>query len=330
MNLTEAFDKFQTNVNADPDEYSKARERRDHFRDAFDKEADVDRTMPSGSLARGSQHRPIHDVDLIVVYDRDEHPEWGAPGESASDALDHLHGRVRALLGINVDDGEGEHLPLVHRASTGNHAVRCYLDEDRNAPKAFTVDVVPALTTGDHLLIPEAKDSKWIETHPKFLIDLVLDRHAAWNRFVPLVRVLKFWNREQGKLMRSLAMEVLALRHLDQDERPQALQRFFTRAAAHIYDPIDDPAGYCGEIDDEFDRDAARERLDEAAGLAWRAIEAERRGETELAICIWRKVFGDQFPEPPGGCDQNGAGSSATGAASVVLPPRKVRDAPQG
>lgn len=180
-------------------------------------------------------------------------------------------------------------------------------------------------------MIPETKNSTWIETDPEHLIGLVLDRHAAWNRFVPLVRDLKFWNRSKGGLMRSLAMEVLALDHLPDGERPQALQEFFTSAAASIYEPILDPAGLCGEIDSDFDRAAAQKALEEAADLAWRAQAAEARGETDVAICIWRKVFGDAMPEPPSGCGNSPAHGAGVGAAApVVLPPRKVRDAPQG
>lgn len=143
MNLTEAFDQLQTNVNAASDEYQEARDRRDLFRTAFGSESAE--TVPSGSLARGSQHTPIHDVDLIIVFDAEEYPEWGRPGESAQSAIDHLHGRIRKLLGTNTDAGEGEVDAVVHRAFRGNHAVRCYLDEDASDPRAFTVDVVPAI-----------------------------------------------------------------------------------------------------------------------------------------------------------------------------------------
>lgn len=40
-------------------------------RQALSPEDDVTEAFPSGSLARGSQLEPIHDVDFVVVYDPD-------------------------------------------------------------------------------------------------------------------------------------------------------------------------------------------------------------------------------------------------------------------
>src|SRR5262245_42744846 len=68
MDLNKAFDDLQRTVNASPEAVKEARRRRDLFRDAFAAEADVAETVPSGSLARGSQKDPIHDVDVIIVY----------------------------------------------------------------------------------------------------------------------------------------------------------------------------------------------------------------------------------------------------------------------
>jgi hypothetical protein len=94
MDIDAAFDDLQSKVNAPPEAVKEARRRRDLFRDAFGGEADVTETVPSGSLARGSQKDPINDVDVIIVFDQDEHPDWGQPGSSAADALDHVQARV--------------------------------------------------------------------------------------------------------------------------------------------------------------------------------------------------------------------------------------------
>jgi hypothetical protein len=194
--------------------------------------------------------------------------------------------------------------------------------------------VVPALAYNSHLLIPQARNKRWVESDPEDLIARVLGRHAEWNRFVPMVRALKRWNKDAGAGMKSLAVEVLALDYLAEDTRAKALHRFFTAAHAHIYEPIDDPAGLCGLIDPKMDVELARTKLDKAASDAWYAVEAQDAGQTDDAACHWRGVFGDIFPEPEGGCSKgNGSGklgAFAIGTGATAARPRRVIDAPQG
>jgi hypothetical protein len=327
VDIDAAFDELQTEVNAPPESVTEARRRRDLFRDAFGGEGDVTETLPSGSLARGSQKDPINDVDVIIVFDGNDHPDWGLPGSSAGEALDHVQQRVHELLG----ETDGSFAKEVRLAQARNHAVKCWLD-DPEVEGAFTVDVTPALRQREEvLLIPEKGSSRWIETAPEFLIRLVAERHGHWNRFVPLARDLKRWGADQNTEMKSLLLEVLALHHLPEEERPKALARFFAAAANAVLLPVEDPAGLCGEIQPDLDRAAAAQHLTKAAEAAWRAVEAEARGDTDEAACLWRSIFGDIFPEPDGGCG-NGAAAAAAGAAAVavVRPRRPVRDAPQG
>jgi hypothetical protein len=324
VELETVFDLHQTEVNADPAAVKEARRRRDLFKEVLAPEDDVDETFPSGSLARGSQIEPIHDVDFVVVYDPEAHPDWGSPGASAEDALDHVGGQVNELLGAT----NGTVAKEVRLASPRNHAVKCFLD-DPDDPDAFTVDVMPALRQADDtLLIPERRSRQWVPADPQDLIRRVGDRHAAWNLFVPLVRVLKHWNKSEKAGMKSLVVEVLALQHLPVGSRPEALQRFFTAAAVAVGLPVTDPAGLCGEIQPDLDRTHARACLEAAADVAWQARAAEAGGDIYEAICLWRRVLGPEFPEPPGGCAATDAGPLAVPA--VLVRPRPVRDAPQG
>lgn len=334
MSLDQAFDDHQTEVNVKDRNDKKARERRDVFKAAFDpnKRPDVDRTFASGSLARGSQIDPIHDVDMVTIFDAGQHPDWGQPGDSAAGALEEIRGRVHELL----HHENGTVARAVRRVDIKNHSLKCFLD-DPDITNAFTVDLVPALAYRGHLLIPEKESRTWVKSDPEHLIDLVAGRHARWSRFVPLVRVLKRWNTDHGGHMKSLVVEVLALHHLpDADRRSTALQRFFAAAAARIHEPVTDPADLCGVIQPDLDVSAAYDELDEAASWAYKAVLAEERGETDEAECCWRKLFGDIFPEPLGGCPADpGTGTGLIIPTSVTVPavtppPRKIIDAPQG
>ena len=327
MDMDAAFNALQVQVNADPEQVDEARDRRDLFRTAFDSQDDVVRTWPSGSLARGSQIEPIHDVDLVIEYDPKAHPDWGEDGEAAEDALKHVAAEVMRLLG---KDGTGE----VRLTRIQDHAVKCFLD-DPDEENAFTVDVVPGLLRdeGRGFWIPEKPNKKWVETDPVYLIEEVLGRHEkSGGQFVPLCRCLKRWSKDNGKPLKGLTLEVLALDHLSDEDRPRALAGFFTAAAEAVYYPIEDPAGLCGDVQPDRDKDDASAKLEQAGNLAWRAVNLESRGDIAGAQCLWWKIFGDIFPKPEQGCNDDGGLKQTAGlaGAAAAIPRRRVQDVEQG
>lgn len=336
MSIIDAFAVLQKNVNADESQVTEARRRRAMFAAAFEHEPGGVAAVPSGSLARGSQIEPINDVDLIWLYDSGSHSDWGESGASAEEALEYAREQVKRLLGspealVELFGEEGRTMKWVRHTRLQAHAVKCFLD-DPEEEGAFTVDVVPALPRDPRgFWIPETTSSEWIETDPVLLIEEVLDRHSGYGegQFVQLIRVLKRWSKDKGGIIKGLAIEVLALDHLPDDERPRALARFFQAALAHIGEPILDPAGLCGEVQRDLDVSAASELLEEAADLSARAIAAAERGEEKQAQCLWHQLLGDVFPEPPGGCGKNGFGKTfgiGIGAAGGRRPVQRVEE----
>lgn len=332
MDITKAFAELHKAADADPDQVREGRRRRNLFRTAFCAEDDVGDVIPSGSLARSTQRDPINDVDVIILYEEASHPDWGADGDSAGDALSHTSSRVNALLGAT----NGAVAQEVRLARPGNHAVKCFFD-DPDDPDAFTVDAMPALRRADgSLLIPEKASRKWIATDPEHLIAEVACRHSEWDLFRPLVRVLKLWKDVQDTSLKSLTVEVMALDHLPAEETvPRALYRFFNAIENYIGVPVMDPAGLCGPTQSEIDWDQAGEAIRQAARASWEAVNAHDDGDTDRAACLWRSIFGEAFPPPPGGCEQfeSGAGTGAVGVGLLIgtgSKKRPVKDAPQG
>ena len=321
MSIESGFDALQGEADATPEAVAEARRRRDVFRTSLPKEPDVDTVVPSGSLARGTHKDPIHDVDLVCVFHADEHPDWLKPGASALDALTYTRTLVNGRLGSKGSDGNE-----VRRVDLKNHSVKCFLD-DPGAPDAFTVDVVPAIVHPDGgFWIPEQFSKNWVRSDPMHMIAEADRRHSDWNQFKKLVRVLKRWNTDHGKHMKSLVIEVLALDLLvETASRCQSLAKFFTAASDAVYYPIQDPAGLCGDIQPDLDQDKASAAFADAAKLANQAIAAEARNETREAQCLWNKVFGDIYPEPYLGC-----GPAANSTTATPVPQRRIVDAPQG
>lgn len=320
MSVADAFNEFQGIVNADPEHVKEARSRRDLFRDAFLSEGDVDEVVASGSLARGTHKDPIHDVDVVIVYDDVQHPEWGEPGSSAEDALDHTRKRVNALLGAT----NGTFDNAVRLAKWRNHAVKCFLD-DPNDPNAFTVDAMPALRRNDMLLIPEASSKDWVPCNPEYLIKAVADKHAEWSTYAGTVRMLKYWASEQNTKIKSLVMEVLALEYLPTTKtRPVAIKDFFVSALYAIEggQEVVDPAGICGPIQSDLDYEGFADCLRASRDDAVRAFRAQSNNDNTAAIQLWGKVFGNDFPKP----------AATRNPLPAVAPevPRTVKDTPQG
>lgn len=337
--INDAFDDYQNHVNADDSQVKEARRRRDLFTDSLTGCDDVDEVVSSGSLRRGTHRDPIHDVDTIIVFDADQHPTWGEPGDSAAEALDHTRALVNELLGAT----NGTFAQEVRLASPRNHAVKCFLD-DPDADNPFTVDAMPALRRDGMFLVPEKLSKKWIHTDPEELIEQVAKKHAEWNRFAGLVRMLKDWAHKQDIDIKSLVMEILALDHMPNgNNRPTALKEFFVKAAFRVesLDLIEDPAGVCGEIQPDLDMVALGERLRDAATLASEAVTAQANNDTHKALTKWHTIFGDGFPPPPPPPPAKPSTPNPSPAVVPLVPGveptpssepqrRRVKDTPQG
>lgn len=317
VSVNDAFKAFQGVVNADINAVREARARRDLFKEAFGPLPDVEEVIPSGSLARGTQKDPIRDVDVIIVFNGGDHPDWGEPGTSAKDALDYTREHVHGLLGAT----DGTHAKEVRLARWRNHAVKCFLD-DPDDPDAFTVDAMPALRRDGKLLIPEALSEEWVDANPEYLITAVANKHAAWNKFAGSVRMLKWWAADQNIKIKSLVMEVLALQFLPTDSsQPAAIAQFFVSAAYYIEggSEVLDPAQLCGPIQSDLDYEKFADRLARTRDSAAKAIAAQVNNDANAAIHHWGSVFGDDFPRP-----------APSAPVVVPPPPRPVKDTPQG
>lgn len=340
-----AFDLFQTVVNTDPDELKEARRRRDLFDRAFCDEPDVDDVFCSGSLARKTHKDPIHDVDTVVILKPGSRPGWGSEGPAAKAALDETARTVMRLLG--ADAGTVERAVVL--AEPRNHAVRCSFGELRG--HGFTVDVMPALRVEGGLLVPVARQDRWEVVDPEDLIARTAQRQAAWDQYVPLVRVLKYWKDERKKAnpsldVKSLLIEVLAYELLVEPQaRPQALETFFAAAALRVLrqPPVTVPGARGGPVQTDADVRALHDELARAARHARAANLADVGGDPVRALDQWREVFGPSFPGPPPspallGPGTTGYGAAAAAAAAAVprqdrtggTGKRPFRDEPQG
>lgn len=169
----------------------------------------------------------------------------------------------------------------------------------------FMVDVVPAFNRQNGgYLIPNSIIQSWISTDPKKHVEIVSQANKDHNSdFIPLVKMIKGWNKNTNNYFRSFHLEVLALEILDSvriDSYSSGMRYFFDKGRVLIAKQNADPAGYGGDIGSYID---GREKVEEAVTkfqLAFnRAIKAESyesQGYISSAVDEWRKIFGDYFP----------------------------------
>jgi hypothetical protein len=310
---SDPFDKFADDIGSDPLRVLQARWRRSTVIGALEGRPDVIEVIPSGSLARGTNVGPIHDVDVIVIFDQSMHPEWHGNG-SAQAALEHTQAAIRETLQAGLERPLG----LVHDTELRNHVVKCDLDPslgplDVIIPDSPPVDVMPAVRDGSHLRVPERLSDRWIDVNPERLMEMVAARQRAWSNFDEVVRMIKDWADYHGLEMKSVAVEALVLQYLPKPglfetlSCSDAIARFFDAASRARITRLVDPARLSGEIDPHLNYRKLRKALDESAGLARSAVDAERtwknrhlaqEGVTHPNV-FWQEIFGPhRFKRP--------------------------------
>jgi hypothetical protein len=307
MNSDDTFRSFSRAIATDPIGLLLAQWRREVFIRKLEHRPDVLAVIPSGSLGRGTQIGPVHDVDLIVIFDRASHPGYGQEGaESAEDAIDELDGILQTELhpwaGTMLGKETEKHTHVVTYRGDWSGPFKDII------PGAPPVDVLAAVRDGSHLMIPE-RGKGWIKADPEHLIRLVEQRQREWKHFKAVVGMVKAWARLNDLKMKNLAVEVMVLQHCP---RPgffetmsvgDAMTRFFEAAAAAKIKGLKDPAGHCGEIDRKLDFGRLRDALSQSAVTARQALDTEHLERSNQLTAgqvtsneLWRKLFGKKFP----------------------------------
>ena len=239
----------------------------------------------TGSYSRHTMIAPLSkaDVDVFVVL----HPSYYEPNGQA-----RLLDKVKRVL--------TKKYPNTSEISRNGQAVTIRFSD-------FAVDVVPAFArSGGGYIIPSTRGiRRWIETDPRIHVEISSRENKAHNgELVPLVKMIKCWNRAVDEYFRSFHLEVLAwaiFQECQIADYPSAIRYFFQQGSELILQRNPDPAGYNDDVG--FYVHTRRKCRLHAAALfarayhrACKAEEYDRQGKAEHAINEWRKIFGSYFP----------------------------------
>ena len=291
ITVDEAFEKFRQRLELSETEQQDAIRRHNEVRACIGEGFDVQRDFLTGSYARHTKTKPLKDVDIFFCLgEKDRH--W------------------RSKVPSDVLSAFEESLVKKYGADSVERGRRCVTVEfDKRNPtadeegKVLCNDAVPAYELDDCYEIPDRDLGEWIKTDP----DTHKEKSTAKNKdcggkWVPLVKMLKRWNRSADKpISPSFLIEVMALDLVDPPftKYPSEVRRFFAAAQDGIMRDWPDPAGYGPPVSDQMTPDNCRMAVDAlraAEVQAARAVHLEQQRKTSEALALWREIMGKYFP----------------------------------
>lgn len=284
-----AFQKLKENLEITGLQKSTVSTRQNNIREVIERDLAVLDSFLTGSYSRNTMIAPLKeaDVDIFIVLDSKYfyHYNNGQNGGQAG-LLDLVKRTLRKTYTRTPD------------ISRNGQAVIIRFED-------FMVDVVPGFERkGGGYLIPNSITQTWISTDPKRHVEIFSQANSVHNGdLVPLIKMIKGWNKNSGKYFRSFHLEVIVLQILNGvtiSDFPSGVRFFFDKGRFYVTKQNPDHAGYGGDVGNYIN---TQEKIQEAASkfqLAYeRAIKAEEyasKGYIEDAIDMWIKIFGDYFP----------------------------------
>ena len=255
--------------------------RQQRVREAIEKELRVLDSFLIGSYSRHLMISPLAeaDVDIFFVMDSSYY-QLGPTG---------LLDRVKSVLLKTYT-----RTPEISKAG---RAVTITFDD-------FKVDVVPGFyRQGEGFLIADSKRGEWISTNPT-VHDEVVTKENAWHNgdLVPLIKMIKGWNKNMGHPFVSFYLELMALEILKNvtiTDFPSGVRYFFDKGQEKIKYKVRDLVDFGGEInglDNIQTVEAAVALFQNSYAVAASAEQFTSQWIYSSATIQWRRIFGDYFP----------------------------------
>lgn len=286
--IIQSFQKLKENLEISDLQQSTVSSRQSNVRESVENGLIVLDSFLTGSYSRSTMIAPLKkaDIDVFVVLDASYFHNYNNQNGGQAGLLDLVKRTIKKTY------------PLTPDISRNGQAVTIRFTD-------FTIDVVPGFNRqGGGYLIPSSITKSWISTDPKKHVEIISQANKAHSGdFVPLLKMIKAWNRNSGSYFNSFHLEVVALEILDKvtiSNFSSGMRYFFDKGREVIKKQNFDPAGYGGDVGGYIN---TAEKVQEAVAkfqLGYdRAIKAEDKadaGNIEAAVEFWIKIFGDYFP----------------------------------
>jgi hypothetical protein len=289
ITVQDAFEAFRQRLELSETERKDTIRRHNEVRDCIRARFQIDRDFLTGSYARHTKTKPLKDVDIFFVLGEDDKAWRSKPPheilDAFADCLADKYGKDA------VDPGR--------RCATVEFDKNTKDDEG----KVLSIDAVPAFELDDCFEIPDRHLGKWIKTDPEVHKEQSTAKNKELDRkWVPLVKMIKRWNRSAGKPIKpAFLIEVMAQVLVDSPftTYPGEVRRFFAAALDGIAQAWPDPAGLGPPVSDQMTPDLIRKAIEvlrKAETQASLAVRLEKQGKQGEALALWREIMGRYFP----------------------------------
>lgn len=293
LSTKEAFEKFRQRLELSDTEQKDAERRHADVRDCIRGGFDIKTDFLSGSYRRHTKTKPLKDVDVLFVLGAKE--QWRrdrSPIETLQAFEIHLKTKYTGK----------DQVEMGRRAVTIEFEKNYYPDD--HVGKVLSIDTVPAFEcTGGDYEIPDKIMGTWIKTNPEtHKAQATAKNKALEGHWVPLVKMVKGWNRANGSPIKpSFLIEVMAEELVEApfSTYSDEVRNFFAAAEANMGRAWPDPAKLGPPVSDQMTPERvaeAQKALQEAQRKVALASRAEATGRQGDALQLWREVLGDYFP----------------------------------
>ncbi len=298
LTIEQSFQKFLTNLNPTEKQLQAIQKTRASIDNVLSNDQRIflhTQKQPSfltGSYSRGTIIRPIDDIDLYVRVHYSKHAENKTPRSILVLIASALRKRYPNNTKINVDS------PCVAVSFFG-----------------YKFEVVPVVcySYDDNLYdIPAPGSKSWMQCYPHIPSKWLSSSNQRNKKmFIPLIKMLKQWNRTNKMNFKSFHIELLTEKVFssvtDIYSYPQGIMDWMYCVREWFWDNnypfITEPGHNNKFIDDyiyekKFRVNVIRNKLDKAIKRAERAYDLYLKGKDIPARRIWKNMFGTMYPSP--------------------------------
>ena len=287
-NVIESFNMFKSNLEITALQKSTVSGRQQNIRDALQDHLEVTDTFLTGSYSRHTMIAPLKeaDIDIFIILDRKYFYHYDGKNGGPAGLLELLKSSLKRTYSRTPD------------ISRNGQAVTITFSD-------FIVDVVPAFNRkGGGFLIPNSQTQSWLSTDPKKHVEIWSQENQLHNgNLVPLIKMIKRWNKMIKNFFMSFHIEVMVLQILHNvtiTDFPSGVRYFFDKGRYHVSKENPDPAQYGKDVGSYIN---TQSKINDSVNLfqlaydsALKAEEYARNNKNYDAINMWRLVFGDFFP----------------------------------
>ncbi|MEI2824281.1 MAG: nucleotidyltransferase [Chitinophagaceae bacterium] len=238
-----------------------------------DNKLSVERTFTNGSYERDTIIRPLNDIDIFAVLKFDD---W-------KDQYGNLPNPQSVLTKIK-------------NYLNGLHDYKDKVKQDRPcvtielSDKNF--DILPSFEiSGGGYRIPNYNLTDWTYSYPEQLTKDLDDTHKLRNyKLKPTIKAIKYWNRENGKIIPSYHVEEVAINIFKINSfanYEESIRIWFNNAEYNLLSQKFNSNDDYNSVMKKIKRD--RDKLNDAKKKYDEGKESEAKKN-------WKEIFGKEFP----------------------------------